>query len=141
MRESDPDSENSDSVYRTREGTDDSYLAPDPKLKPGDKQPRPENLGNCRIIPVGQYEGIIAFDMVGEGDSSRSVTIRLTPAGEQADNERNRIEITEAEILSAENQEVLVESGMMSLSSNIEGRVTIRVTTKDRIDNLAFRIG
>ena len=112
---------------------------PPPGPSPSPRQTRPPRLDNPRFIPVGQREAVIAFAM-SEGAQQDKVRVALTPTGGEYYRE-SEIEVVEATVLNPGEHDLSIENGVVSVTPKPDERLAIRVTTKDRIDNLAFKIG
>ena len=120
-------------------GTDSGPNPPAPGPSPSPRPTRAPRLDNPRFIPVGQREAVIAFAM-SEGDLQDKVRVALTPTGGEYYRE-SQIEIVEATVLNPGEHDLSIENGIVSVTPKPDERLAIRVTTRDRIDNLAFKIG
>ena len=120
-------------------GTDSGPNPPAPGPSPSPRPTQAPRLDNPRFIPVGQREAVIAFAM-SEGDLQDKVRVALTPTGGEYYRE-SQIEIVEATVLNPGEHDLSIENGIVSVTPKPDERLAIRVTTRDRIDNLAFKIG
>ena len=83
---------------------------------------------------------MISFATAKIEDPPSKMHVALTPTGGEQYRE-NKIEITEATVLNPGEYDLSIENGIVSVTPKSDERVTIRVTTKNRIVNRAFRMG
>ena len=109
-----------------------------PGLNPGARGTRPARFRRPRFIPTGLETAKLAFTV--SEDPPELVQVSLTPAGGEWARE-NKVAITGATVLSSPGKEVRIEDGALYLKPEPSERVVIEVTTNEKINDLAFRIG
>ena len=112
---------------------------PEPRPAPNPRSARPPRLERPRFIPTGPAAATVAFAITE--DPPRQVKLALTPVGAEWSGQEDRIDITDATVISPKDQEVSLADGVVLLTPVPNERVVIKIATSGTLGDLAFRIG
>ena len=109
-----------------------------PGVERGARSTRTPRLQRPRLIPTGPSRATVAFTIAEPVKDQ--IRLRIIPTGGEWTRE-DKVEITQARVISPAGQQVQVDDGALFLSPNVNERVVIEVTTSKNMSDLAFRIG
>lgn len=108
-----------------------------PGSEKGRRSARTPRLQRPRFILTGPSRATVAFSAANPGEDV--IDFALIPAGSEWTRE-NKIDITEARVISPLGQQVQVDGGVVSLTPKSEERIVMEIATSENINNLAFRM-
>ena len=109
------------------ESTDDLASVPPSVVK----------LQNPRVIPTGEREAVLAFTLSEQFPREIALVLRL--AGEEP-MRQNQIPILEAKSLVPDDLSLSTDQGVLYLNPITDGRITIRVSVEEDIENVAVNL-
>ena len=94
-------------------------------------------IDNPRVIPTGEREAVLAFTLPEQ--PPQEIALVLRPAGEEP-MRQNQIPIVEAKAMVPAGLSLSTDQGVLYINPIAHGRVTIRVSTGDDIENVAVNL-
>ena len=125
----------------TDEPTDVQVEGEDTDLKSKRREEAPvrrARLASPRVIHTGDREVILAFTSLR--DQPDGVSIALTPAGEEREDE-DHIEIESVTSINAHDAPIEVDDGLITMKLHANQRILLRATTRAPVPNFALRLG
>lgn len=114
---------------------------PNPNPKPGPPGTGPLRraaINGVRYIPIKKTEAIISFTPDNIEDE---IKLTLTPTGGERHEKEEPLQIIDATMISPDNQQIDIAEGVLSIKSNNNKRITIKIITNSAIGDFAIRVG